>query len=211
MARRNELHIRHPWVVAFAFDLLHGFGFASALTSAGLPRYELPLTLVSFNVGVELGQLGFIALVLLLERSFCILEVRWPRWAQAIPGYTVGSLSAFWTVFCKARGDSRFRTEWGRDETLFTRRNRGDAEGSIRAVGDCCGDRSFYWVALGNCEGSRGNPTSLRKTKARSVASTVTRSVWRNTIGDPKTAKSKAPVPVIPQLAKRLDVHRKSV
>ena len=90
--------IRHPWVVAFAFGLLHGFGFASALTSAGLPRHELPLALVSFNVGVELGQLGFIALILALERSFRILEVRWPRWAEALPGYTVGSLGAFWTV-----------------------------------------------------------------------------------------------------------------
>jgi hydrogenase/urease accessory protein HupE len=90
--------IRHPWVVAFAFGLLHGFGFASALTSAGLPRHELPLALVSFNVGVELGQLGFIALILGLERSFRILEVRWPRSTQALPGYTVGSLGAFWTV-----------------------------------------------------------------------------------------------------------------
>jgi hydrogenase/urease accessory protein HupE len=90
--------ISHPWVVAFAFGLLHGFGFASALTSAGLPRTELPLALVSFNVGVELGQLGFIALTLALERSFRVLEFRWPRWAQALPGYTVGSLGAFWTV-----------------------------------------------------------------------------------------------------------------
>lgn len=90
--------IRHPWVVAFAFGLLHGFGFASALTSAGLPRHELPLALVSFNVGVELGQLGFIGLILALERSFRILEVRWPRWVEALPGYTVGSLGAFWTV-----------------------------------------------------------------------------------------------------------------
>ena len=90
--------IRHPWVVAFAFGLLHGFGFASALTSAGLPRHELPLALVSFNVGVELGQLGFIALILALQRSFRVLEVRWPRWAGALPGYTVGSLGAFWTV-----------------------------------------------------------------------------------------------------------------
>jgi hydrogenase/urease accessory protein HupE len=90
--------IRHPWVVAFSFGLLHGFGFASALTSAGLPRHELPLALVSFNVGVELGQLSFIALILALEQSFRILEVRWPRWAQALPGYTVGSLGAFWTV-----------------------------------------------------------------------------------------------------------------
>lgn len=90
--------IRHPWVVAFAFGLLHGFGFASALTSAGLPRAELPLALLSFNVGVEIGQLGFVLLVLLLERSFHILEIRWPRWVQAVPGYTVGSLGAFWTI-----------------------------------------------------------------------------------------------------------------
>jgi hydrogenase/urease accessory protein HupE len=90
--------IRHPWIVAFAFGLLHGFGFASALTSAGLPRHELPLALVSFNLGVELGQLGFIALILALENSFRVLEIRWPRWVQAVPGYTVGSLGAFWTV-----------------------------------------------------------------------------------------------------------------
>ena len=93
-----SLTVRHPWVVAFAFGLLHGFGFASALTSAGLPRSELPLALVSFNVGVEVGQLGFVALVLAMERSFAILEIRWPRWVQALPGYTVGSLGAFWTI-----------------------------------------------------------------------------------------------------------------
>src|SRR5262249_33581231 len=90
--------IQHPWVVAFSFGLLHGFGFASALTGAGLPRHELPLALVSFNLGVEAGQIGFIALVLALERCFRALEIRWPRWAQALPGYTVGSLGAFWTM-----------------------------------------------------------------------------------------------------------------
>jgi hypothetical protein len=90
--------IRHPWVVAFAFGLLHGFGFASALTSAGLPKAELPVALLSFNVGVEIGQLSFVALILSLERAFRILEVHWPRWAEALPGYTVGSLGAFWTV-----------------------------------------------------------------------------------------------------------------
>ena len=90
--------IRHPWVVAFAFGLLHGFGFAGALTSAGLPRAELPLALLTFNVGVEIGQVGFILLVLLLERSFRVLQVRWPRWVQATPGYAVGSLGAFWTI-----------------------------------------------------------------------------------------------------------------
>ena len=94
----TSVALQHPWAVAFAFGLLHGFGFASALTSAGLLRHELPLALVTFNVGVELGQIGFIALMLALDRSFHILEIRWPRWAQVLPGYTVGSLGAFWTV-----------------------------------------------------------------------------------------------------------------
>ena len=94
----SSFTIQHPWVVAFAFGLLHGFGFASALTSAGLPRAELPLALLSFNVGVEIGQVSFVALVLLLERSFRVLEIRWPRFAEALPGYAVGSLGAFWTI-----------------------------------------------------------------------------------------------------------------
>jgi hydrogenase/urease accessory protein HupE len=98
--RRGETSftIRHPWVVAFAFGLLHGFGFATAMTGAGLPRQDLPLALLSFNVGVEIGQLGFVALILAMERSFRVLEVRWPRWVQALPGYTVGTLGAFWTI-----------------------------------------------------------------------------------------------------------------
>lgn len=90
--------IRHPWVVAFAFGLIHGFGFAGALTSAGLPPRDLPLALLSFNVGVEIGQVAFVVLILLLERSFHQLQIRWPRWVEAMPGYTVGSLGAFWTI-----------------------------------------------------------------------------------------------------------------
>ena len=93
----SSFTIRHPWVVAFAFGLLHGFGFASALAGAGLPREELPLALLGFNAGVEIGQLGFVALVLPLEHSGRALGVRWPRWVRAIPGYAVGSLGAFWT------------------------------------------------------------------------------------------------------------------
>jgi hypothetical protein len=94
----TSLTIRHPWVVAFLFGLIHGFGFAGALTSAGLPHKDLPLALLSFNVGVEIGQVSFVLLILLLERSFRQLEIRWPRWVQALPGYTVGSLGAFWTI-----------------------------------------------------------------------------------------------------------------
>lgn len=90
--------IEHPWIVAFVFGLIHGFGFASALTSAGLPRAELPLALFSFNVGVEIGQVTFVLLILLLERSFRQLEIRWPRWVELLPGYAVGSLGALWTI-----------------------------------------------------------------------------------------------------------------
>jgi hydrogenase/urease accessory protein HupE len=90
--------IRHPWVVAFAFGLLHGFGFASGLTSMGLPKAEIPLALLLFNVGVEIGQLAFVLLILRLERSFHVLEIRWPRFAAALPGYTVGVLGAYWTI-----------------------------------------------------------------------------------------------------------------
>ena len=94
----TSLTIRQPWLVAFLFGLLHGFGFASALTSAGLPRAELPLALVSFNVGVEAGQVAFVMIIVLLERSFRQLEIQWPRWVETLPGYAVGSFGAFWTI-----------------------------------------------------------------------------------------------------------------
>lgn len=90
--------IQHPWVVAFAFGLLHGFGFASGLSTIGLPQAEIPIALLLFNVGVELGQLVFVVVILALERSFRVLEVQWPRWAEMFPGYAVGSLGAFWFI-----------------------------------------------------------------------------------------------------------------
>jgi hydrogenase/urease accessory protein HupE len=90
--------IRHPWVVAFAFGLLHGFGFASGLSTIGLPSTEIPPALLMFNVGVEIGQLAFVLFILLLERSFRVLEIHWPRWAELAPGYAVGGLGAFWTI-----------------------------------------------------------------------------------------------------------------
>ena len=98
--RRGEtsLAIRQPWMAAFAFGLLHGFGFAGGLSSIGLPQGEIPVALLLFNVGVEVGQIGFVALVLLLTRSFRTLEIRWPRWVELVPAYAVGSLGAFWTI-----------------------------------------------------------------------------------------------------------------
>lgn len=94
----SSLTLRHPWMVAFAFGLLHGFGFASAFTDTGLPRADLPLALLTFNVGVEAGQVAFVGLVLLLARSFRQLEIQWPVWALRTPGYAIGSLGAFWTI-----------------------------------------------------------------------------------------------------------------
>jgi hydrogenase/urease accessory protein HupE len=98
--RRGETSftIRHPWVVAFAFGLLHGFGFASGLTTLGLVRGEIPAALFLFNVGVELGQLFFVLIIVLLERAFRILLIRWPRWVEAMPAYAIGGLGAFWTI-----------------------------------------------------------------------------------------------------------------
>jgi len=90
--------IRHPWVVAFAFGLLHGFGFASGLVALGLPKAEIPLALLLFNVGVELGQIAFVLLVVLLERAFRVLEVHWPTAVARLPGYVVGTLGAYWTI-----------------------------------------------------------------------------------------------------------------
>jgi hydrogenase/urease accessory protein HupE len=90
--------IRNPWGVAFAFGLLHGFGFASGLTAVGLPSAEIPLALLMFNLGVEIGQLAFVALILLLGRAFMVLEMKWPRLVEALPAFAVGSLGAFWTI-----------------------------------------------------------------------------------------------------------------
>jgi hydrogenase/urease accessory protein HupE len=94
----TSLTLRQPWLVAFAFGLVHGLGFASGLVSLGLPQGDIPLALLLFNVGVEAGQLLFVAVTLLLVRSFRQLEVRWPQPVRIMPAYIVGALGAFWTV-----------------------------------------------------------------------------------------------------------------
>ena len=95
---QTSFTIRHPWVVAFVFGLLHGFGFASGLSAMGLPQKDVPMALLFFNVGVEGGQLAFVLLVVMLERAFRVLEIRWPRWVHLLPGYAVGTMGAFWTI-----------------------------------------------------------------------------------------------------------------
>jgi hypothetical protein len=86
----------YPWSLAFGFGLLHGLGFAGALAEVGLPAGEIPLALFSFNVGIELGQLFFIAAILAVQT----LSKPWPLPSMlkrmAIPAYGIGSLAAFW-------------------------------------------------------------------------------------------------------------------
>ena len=87
---------RRPWLVAFVFGLLHGFGFASALAEVGLPNGDVPLALLLFNAGVEAGQITFVAAVY----PWVIWGRRWQhqgsRWVTALPVYAVGSVAGLW-------------------------------------------------------------------------------------------------------------------
>ena len=89
---------RFPWAMAVAFGLLHGFGFAGALAEAGLPPDDVPLALVSFNGGIELGQLAFVGAVLvagaLVGRRLPAMATRGTRVAV----YAMGVLSAYWCL-----------------------------------------------------------------------------------------------------------------
>jgi len=94
----TSLTRRLPWIVALCFGLLHGFGFAGALREVGLPQHAIPLALFSFNVGVEIGQLAFIAVMsaaLWLLRRFAIGP---PAWTRPLGYYAIGTVAGFWFV-----------------------------------------------------------------------------------------------------------------
>jgi len=105
---RPGLAARSPWIVAFVFGLLHGFGFAGALREVGLPEKDIPLALLFFNVGVEAGQLLFIAAVVVVFSLVARLlpggggERRGPWFTERLirtpVAYAVGSMAAFWVV-----------------------------------------------------------------------------------------------------------------
>jgi len=95
---RANFATRTPWIVAFGFGLLHGFGFGGALKEIGLPQNDVPLALLTFNLGVEAGQLAFIATVLAFKASLdrlLALDIPWLRSASA---YGIGCIAAFWLV-----------------------------------------------------------------------------------------------------------------
>ncbi len=89
---------KYPWVIAFVFGLFHGLGFAGALSEIGVPQNEVPLALLMFNVGVETGQLIFIAVVLSLIALLKRLPFTAPQGAWRIAPYAIGSVAAFWTI-----------------------------------------------------------------------------------------------------------------
>ena len=89
---------RWPWLVAFIFGLLHGFCFAGALSEVGLPENAIPLALLFFNIGVEVGQLLFVGGMILLYRLWRMTAMQPAPWAQALPVYAIGSVAAYWTI-----------------------------------------------------------------------------------------------------------------
>jgi hypothetical protein len=95
---REGLSARAPWVVAFTFGLLHGLGFAGALSEVGLPAGHIPVALLFFNLGVEIGQLLFIAVMLCLFTLIRRVRISWPRWANLAAPYAIGSIAMFWVI-----------------------------------------------------------------------------------------------------------------
>ncbi len=94
---RASLTERHPWAIAFGFGLFHGLGFAGALREIGLPEHEVPLALFAFNVGVEAGQILFLAGVALAAGALRRAPIAWPAGSWRFAPYAIGSAAAFWT------------------------------------------------------------------------------------------------------------------
>jgi len=89
---------RAPWVVAFAFGLMHGLGFASGLSEAGLPASHIPTALCFFSIGVETGHFLFIGVVLSLIALARRAKLPARPWAQLIPPYAIGTVAMFWVI-----------------------------------------------------------------------------------------------------------------
>jgi hydrogenase/urease accessory protein HupE len=89
---------RWPWIVALTFGLLHGLGFAGALSEVGLPQGHIPLALLFFSVGVEIGQLTFIAVVLSIVAILQRVRIPVPRWGEFVPPYAIGTVAMFWLI-----------------------------------------------------------------------------------------------------------------
>ena len=98
MRRTDSLTVRYPWAVAFGFGLIHGFGFAGALQEIGLPKGDVAAALLSFNVGVEIGQLLIVAAVLALRWLLIRFAPRADPVAMKLASYGIGITGAYWLV-----------------------------------------------------------------------------------------------------------------
>jgi hypothetical protein len=96
---KSSITQQYPWVVGFLFGLLHGFGFAGALGDIGFPQRQIPVALLSFNLGVELGQILFTLAVMLI--FYILKKSNWRQldWTRhvAIP-YAIGGIACFWFI-----------------------------------------------------------------------------------------------------------------
>ncbi|HTN99005.1 MAG TPA: HupE/UreJ family protein, partial [Nordella sp.] len=103
---RMSFSSRFPWLIAFAFGLLHGLGFAGALSEVGLPAHAIPVALLFFNVGVEIGQLLFVATVLALFAALHRIAIGYMRseprrlqaWLRQAGAYGIGGIASFWLI-----------------------------------------------------------------------------------------------------------------
>lgn len=102
-AEPPSLARRRPWLVAFAFGLLHGFGFAGGLAELGVPEGEIPIALAAFNLGVEAGQLAFVAALLAALAATTRARGAAPPWLARIPAYAMGALAVSWCIERVAR------------------------------------------------------------------------------------------------------------
>ncbi len=100
---RSKITTKRPWLIAFAFGLLHGFGFAGALAEIGLPQQAIALALFLFNVGVEVGQLMVVVVVLAVVAVVKRIGIVVPELVLRAPIYATGTIAAFWFVQRVAR------------------------------------------------------------------------------------------------------------
>lgn len=95
---RSGLTSRHPWVVSFVFGLIHGLGFAGALGELGLSQVEIPSALLFFNLGVEAGQILFVAGWFVLMGLVAGMKLKWPVRLRLAPEYALGILAGYWLL-----------------------------------------------------------------------------------------------------------------
>lgn len=106
---RTSLAVRWPWIVSFAFGLLHGLGFAGALAEVGLPQNAIPLALLFFNLGVEVGQLAFVAVVMVaawaarrivkgpIQPTTARIAYAYPT-VDVVAAYAIGAMATYWLI-----------------------------------------------------------------------------------------------------------------